>query len=138
MALVELRKNPSPAELKWFGVLVLVLCGLVGAAARWRFDSPRLAVAIWAFGLLVAAAYYALRPLRRPLYLAWVHLFYPAGWLVSHLVMAALFFLVITPLGLALRLMGHDPLRLRLDGAVGSYWERRPPARAMSRYFEPF
>jgi len=39
-----------------------------------------------------------------------------------------LFFLVVTPIGLLMRALGKDPLRLRFDHASGTYWiERRPP-----------
>jgi ABC-type uncharacterized transport system permease subunit len=46
---------------------------------------------------------------------------------MNPVVMAALFFLVFTPMGLLLRLLGKDPLRLRRS-ADATYWiERKPP-----------
>jgi len=42
--------------------------------------------------------------------------------------MGVLFFCVLTPVGLVLRLAGRDPLRLRLDRRAPSYWiERASP-----------
>jgi hypothetical protein len=40
-----------------------------------------------------------------------------------------LFFCVLTPLGLVMRLTGRDPLRLRLDRGMPSYWIARDAAR---------
>jgi hypothetical protein len=39
-----------------------------------------------------------------------------------------MFYLVFTPAGLVMRLSGKDPLRLRLESDMKSYWiQRRPP-----------
>lgn len=47
--------------------------------------------------------------------------------IVSPIALGILFFLVVTPTGLLMRLLGKDPLRLRFDPAAGSYWIRRDP-----------
>jgi len=58
----------------------------------------------------------------------------------SAIVMAILFFGVLTPLGLIMRLTGRDPLRLRLDREASSYWLTRGRAQdtrqtSMTRQF---
>ena len=47
--------------------------------------------------------------------------------IVSPLALGILFFLVVTPTGLLMRLFGKDPLRLRFDPAADSYWIKRDP-----------
>jgi hypothetical protein len=47
--------------------------------------------------------------------------------IVSPVVMALLFYLVITPLALIMRTLGKDPLRLKYDAKVSSYWILRAP-----------
>lgn len=138
MGLLDLNAKPSRTELRWFGALLFIFFALVGAIGRWRFGSVRVAVGAWSAGLLLASAYYALRPLRRPMYTAWVSLAYPVGWSVSHLAMASLYYVVLTPIGLVLRLLGHDLLKLDFGRGAASYWERRRPVRDVRRYFEPF
>ena len=42
-----------------------------------------------------------------------------------------LFFATVTPMGLAMRALGKDPLRLRFEPELKSYWiERQPPGPA--------
>jgi hypothetical protein len=41
--------------------------------------------------------------------------------------MAIIFFIIILPFGLLLRLVGRDYLRLRFDDKVDSYWIKREP-----------
>lgn len=44
--------------------------------------------------------------------------------------MGFLFFAIAAPIGIGLRLIGWDPLRLRFDPDRPSYWVRRSPNRA--------
>jgi hypothetical protein len=44
--------------------------------------------------------------------------------------MAAVFFLVVTPTGLIMRLLGKDPLRLQPRTKERSYWVARTPTEA--------
>ena len=46
--------------------------------------------------------------------------------------MATLFFAVVTPVGVVMRLIGRDRLRLRFEPAEPSYWVPRPPHRRAS------
>ncbi len=48
--------------------------------------------------------------------------------IVSPVVMALLFYAVMTPTGLIMRALGKDPLRLRFDPNAESYWIHREPA----------
>lgn len=84
----------------------------------------------WAVG--IAGAFLALalgRPsLLAPLNRVWTRLGLALGRITSPLATGLLFYLVVTPLGIALRVLGKDPLRLRLEPGAKSYWiERRPP-----------
>lgn len=45
----------------------------------------------------------------------------------SPLVLGLLFFLLFTPMGLLMKALGKDPLRLRLDPSSSSYWIHRTP-----------
>lgn len=47
--------------------------------------------------------------------------------IVSPIALGILFYLVVTPTGLLMRLLGKDPLRLRFDPAADSYWIKRDP-----------
>ncbi len=137
MALVEVNLNPSKQELKWFGLIVLVFFALVGAIVWWTAMAPRAASAIVAFGAMLCVAYYAVAPLRLPMYLGWMHLVFPIGWVLSHLLFGAIYFLIVTPIGLTMRLTGRDPLRRHRPSNAVSSWTKRPAADP-DRYFRQF
>ncbi len=46
--------------------------------------------------------------------------------ITSPLIMALLFYVVITPMGFMLRLFGWDPLRLKYETKTPTYWISRP------------
>jgi len=58
----------------------------------------------------------------RPLNVVWFKFGMFLASVIPPVVMAVIFFIVVTPTGLLLRLFGKDVLRLRLDRSKVSYW----------------
>ena len=82
---------------------------LIGAYCLWGKDSLRAAAAFWA--VAAAGLVGVLRPgFLRPVYVLWMALAFPIGWTVSHLLLLIVYYLVLTPIGLLMRLFGYDPL----------------------------
>ena len=66
--------------------------------------------------------------LLRPFNTLWLKFGLLLSRIVNPIVLGFLFYVVITPFGLIMRLLGKDPLRLRIDRTAQSYWiVRRPP-----------
>ena len=62
----------------------------------------------------------------------------PIGWTVSHLVLAVIYFLILTPIGLVVRWFRPDPLGLKLDRERKTYWVPHDPGHDPKRYFRQF
>jgi hypothetical protein len=95
---------------------------LHGRSARW-------------WSLLVAAAFLVLTVCRpralAPLNRLWLRVGLLLHAVVNPLVMAGLYYTTVTPIGLLLRLLGKDLLRLRFEPTSPTYWiARRPPGPA--------
>ena len=135
MTVASSSRMPSDRDLRWFGLIVLIFFGLVGALVSWQTDSMRAAATLWVVGAGVCVCYYAIRPLRRPLYLLWMALVAPIGWLVSHALMATVYYLILTPIALVARAFGHDPLARRFEPEADSYWTEEDPGGEPERYF---
>jgi hypothetical protein len=93
---------------------------------------------------LGAAAMFSLAALAKPALLAglnrlWTRFGVLLGSVASPIALGILFYCVFTPLGLAIRLSGKDPLRLRFDPGADSYWIPRnppgPPPGSMNNQF---
>ena len=86
----------------------------------------------WALG--VAAVILALA-LARPTVLGpanrlWLRVGLLLNRVVNPVVMAIMFFVVLTPLAIVMRLAGKDPLRRNFDRGASSYWIAREPGPA--------
>src|SRR5262245_19882401 len=138
MAVIDINRSPSQRELTWFGLLLVVFFGLVGGLVLWRAQSPIAAWIIWSLGTILGIVYFAVRLMRLPLYIGWMSAFYPIGWIVSHLIMGIIFFLVLMPIGLLIRLWGYDPMRRQFDPEASSYWVSYTPHDDAARYFRQF
>jgi hypothetical protein len=129
----------GPGRRRRLGTAGLVL--LVGIPA-WllREGLPAAPVAAGLVALLVAAAaVVAARPEPgAALWRAWLEAAEPVGWSVSVVVLAAVWWLVVTPVGIVLRLTGHDPLEGRFDRKAESHWVDLDEVTDTERYFRQF
>ena len=46
-------------------------------------------------------------------YRAWMKLGHILGWVNSHIILGLVFFIVLQPIALIMRIIGHDPLRIK-------------------------
>lgn len=136
--MIRINTQPGRRQLRQFAGLVFPLfSALVGALAFFRFDSPLVASWIWVVGVAISLVGLALPPFARIVYLALTGLTYPIGFVVSHLVLLVIYYGLITPVGLALRLADRDPLRKR-PGDEASYWRPREAVTDAERYFRQY
>ena len=122
-------ESPGRSSDRTFG---LVFAGFFGIVATYSMVFGD-AISPWAVvlsGLFLASA--VLRPsMLAPLNRVWTGFGLLLHRIVSPVTLAAMFFLVITPTGLVMRIFRKDLLRLKLDKNAQTYWiERAPPGPA--------
>jgi len=113
-------------QLRSFGLLVGGIFGLIGLWPMvWRHQSPRL----WAVTLAVILVLPALVAPRilAPAYRVWMKLAEVLAWINTRILLGLVFFAVVTPIGLVMRLLGRDPMRRRLEPSTESYRMRCVP-----------
>jgi hypothetical protein len=136
----ELRRSSEPVATssdRSFGLVFAAFFAVWTLHNWWRGGRG------WPIELAIAAVFLVAALLRPKLLQwpnwAWSKLGLLLGAIVTPIVMALLFFLVITPIGLLMRLTGKDPLRLRGPRRADSYWiVREPPGpngESMSEQF---
>lgn len=63
---------------------------------------------------------------------------FPIGWVVTHLVLGAMFYFVLTPLALWFRWRGRDELQLKTKTGAATFWIARehtpPPEKYLKQY----
>lgn len=134
MSLVRINRHPSPRDLRVFAALWLVFVGALAAIA-WRRG---LSVGALVAGLAAAGVFVPgmLAPRSvRLVYLGAVCATFPIGFVMSYLILGTVYFLVLTPVGLVMRMLGNDPLTRRFDAGQKSYWKARGGPKSAHSYF---
>ena len=124
-------RGPAPESSdRSFGVVFAGVFALIACWPLWSAQSPRW----WVLGLAATFALAAVvRPqILHPLNRAWLALGRLLHLAVSPLVMGAIFFLCVTPIGWVMRRRGKDVLSLARRSDLSSYWITRDRAEAQS------
>jgi hypothetical protein len=125
---MKARLKEDPREWRKNVLLTALGLALLSSVLRWRHI---LSARTW-LGVLAFCGLWALLAGLQPRWFrGWYRLSTRAGfWLsqiVARVVLVAMFFLLITPLGFLFRVLGKDPLRLKRLGGSATYFQ---PARA--------
>jgi hypothetical protein len=133
---MKLKLKEEPKEWRkaaWMSTLGLAL---VSSLLRWRRVLP---AAAWGWVLCLLAALAVAAALRprwfRGYYRFSAKLGFGLSQMAGRAVLALLFFIVVTPLGLVLRMLGKDPLRLRRPAGGESYWSEVRRKSSLDRLF---
>jgi hypothetical protein len=113
----------TPTEGRKFGLLVGGAFLVLGALLWRRGHTAAASVALVLASALIAAGLVAPTGLG-PVYRAWMALAAAISKVTTPVFMGAIFFLVMTPAGLLVRLFGHRPLSRQREAAT--YWQSRP------------
>lgn len=136
--MIEIKTSFSKKELLWFGPLFALFSVIIGAIARWKFDSPEAAKWIWIFAVAIIFIYYLVPPLRRWIFIGWMAAVFPIGWIISHVLLTIVFYLVVFPIGILMRLLRYDALNRNVEPDAKSYWIKRENSKDPKKYFRQF
>ena len=136
--MIDVNWKPGKRELRQFAAMWIVFFGLIGAVAFYRGGWDGTASSWWLATAIVGLPGLAIPGLLRPVYLLWMLLAFPIGWTISHLSLAAIFYLIITPIGLVMRLFGHDPMERKFEPDAATYWIEHRTGDNPSTYFRQF
>lgn len=144
--LIALDLDPAPAKLRQFGFVALAGFGALAALAwleRGVFAGGLgdarvpVAAALGGLGALSALCSLVYPRANRALYVTLSVITYPIGFVVSHAILALLFFGMFAPIAIVFRVIGRDALRRRTKPA-GSQWQKARPPRPKSDYFKQY
>ena len=145
MSLVAVNWNPTHRQLRQFGTICLVAFSVLGMLIYVRHSvfripldihvSHAIGISLYCFGTICALIAIVAPPVLRPLYAGLTLITLPIGYVVSFVILAVMFYGVITPIGLFMRLIGRDTMQRKLRPDLPSYWEPRQTETDMQRYF---
>jgi len=139
--MIKLDLKPDERIVKqfaWFAIIGLPLLAwfVLRLVTTFEWAHPAFltvaAVGVSQLGLYLIGV----RVVSRCLFLGLSILFIPFGFIISHVLLAAVYYLVLTPIALFFRVIGRDVIGKKLDKDAKSYWVERNADRPASSYFK--
>ncbi len=133
---MKISEKKTNKQLRRFGLVMTIPLALLGALFLWKGK----AAAPWLFG---AAGFFLLTGLivpriLTPIEMVWMAFARVLNVVVTFIILTILFYLVITPYGLIMRLFGKELIPKRFDSSQPSYWIRVDPNGPCSRPDKPY
>ena len=119
------------ANNRSFGILFCIVFLLIALWPLISSNSIRYWALILSITFLILGAINS--KLLSPLKVYWIKLGEILGKIIAPLVMSLVFFIILTPIGLILRIFGKDLLKLKK--IKNSYWLSRGDLKSMDRQF---
>lgn len=104
-----------------------MIAGLVFASLLcWKYGLESNAWKWFAgLGIALFVAGYVAYEVMKPIHIGWMKFTQVWGWLSTRIILGIFYYLVLTPIGLVLRLFGKDVLDQRINRQAISYWKKR-------------
>ena len=143
----KIWKDPSSAIVDFgrvFGIGVFMIGGLLQwHAAHWAWSwqdfasQAHVSFLWWLTGGIVLSLSTFTPWLIRPVYFLWIFLGQTIGWLVNHVILGTLFYLVFTPTGIFFR-RGCQVIAKKPDIGKATYWEPKVIRENAESYYRQF
>lgn len=138
MRLSDIQFRPPDKLLRQFAAIWLVFFSAIAAWQGLAHGRTTLASTLAVVAISVGVVGLAAPQAIRWVYVAATLAAFPIGFVVSHVVLAVTYYLLITPIGVLFRLIGRDALQIQRVASPDSYWSaKRMPSDARS-YFRQF
>jgi hypothetical protein len=133
----DLPLKPTRKILRQFAAALAIV--FLALALRRGFAQGHVALGLVFCAMSVWGVIGLIKPsLVRWLFIAATVVAFPIGWVVTHLVLAIMFYLILTPVSLFFRARKRDALSLARKPAGDTYWIERKPNADPARYFKQF
>ena len=115
--------NTDKKEIRKFGFLIGGVLIAISIFMLWKALSYYQLVFI--IGAIFIILGFFIPMVLKPIYIIWMTFATILGWIMTRVILAVLFYLIVTPIGLIARIFGVKFLDLSWNDDVKSYWNKR-------------
>ncbi len=138
MTIADFKINPSAKILREFGIIALFGFGLVGALLGLKWEAWTASYMLWALGAVSFVLALVQPRLLLPLYVVLMVVAFPIGFVISNVILLALYFGLFTPFSMVFRLIGRDTMKRKFEPEAESYWIKRTGSTPASQRFKQY
>ena len=116
------------SEQRNFGLVMaaaITIFGFIRWGLHWRGADAMPPLPYYYLAVSAAFVFLALLlpAVLKPLFDVWIKIAIVLNWVVTHIILTAVFFFTVLPIGILMRLFGKPPLELVLDDDAKTYWQ---------------
>ena len=129
--------NKNEIDLKELRKFSFTFCGalsILGGFVLWR--KGEIGLLFWCIGIVILLVGLTKPRLLGPIHKGWMGVSFLMGFLMTHVILALMYYLVLTPMGLVMKTLRRDSLRLKHNQNAKSYWVRRPRKEFVRERYE--
>jgi len=128
-------KEVKKKDLRQFGIVLGFVLGLVGAI---HFLKGHTNVYPWFLGAAgIALLLGVFMPwLLKPVFHGFTRVAHAIGWFNTRVILTLVYYVILTPIGLLMKVFRKDPLDRRVGGDAESYWIKRADLVAVKESLE--
>ena len=138
MTIADFNIKPSAKMLREFGIIALFGFGLVGALLGLKWEAWTASYMLWALGAVSFVLALVQPRLLLPLYVVLMVVAFPIGFVISNVILLALYFGLFTPFSMVFRLIGRDTMKRKFEPEAESYWIKRTGSTPASQRFKQY
>jgi hypothetical protein len=139
----DVNWNPDRAERRKFARSLMIgfpIITVVFTAAALLKTHTLKPFPFWlgGIGLALGVVLWLLPQIAKPFYVVWYFLGCCMGIVMGNVLLSAFYFLMLTPLGLLMRVTGRDLLRKKFNRQTPTYWQDAEKVVDLKRYYRQF
>ncbi len=136
--MIDIQWRPTDKDLRVFATAALVVAAIFATTIYVNVGMTRLVEVLAIVGVAVFVVGMIRPQLLKYVYIGLAIVAFPIGFVVGNVLLALVYYLLVTPIGLIFRLLRRDLLHRRIEPQATSYWIERPQAPPAGRYFRQF
>ena len=130
----EIKNIPnSNRDIRSFGIIMGIILFIISVLLMYYDKESYKLFAIIASTFIGIG--FIIPTIIKPIYFVWMIFAAILGWIMTRIILSAVFFLIITPIGLITRIIGEDFLALKKKD-LDSYWNHRDSSTELSQDYE--
>jgi len=122
--------------LRQFSAGWIVCFGLLAARQYFR-GHHEAAIALGVVGVVFGVSGLGRPGVMRWIFVSWMMLAFPIGWVLSQIMLLLMFYVILTPVAVLVRIGGRDVLRRRRSNCE-SYWVVKETPKDVRSYFRQY
>jgi len=118
------NKEVTKKQLRTFGIALSVFLGIIGLVHFLKGNTPHY-YWFWGAAGIIFLATLLVPILIKPIYHVAIFIAHILGWINTRLILGLIYYLLVTPIAIIMKIFGRDALNRKLDKEAKSYWNMR-------------